>query len=479
MRKFFAVGAAILFMMAITGGTVFAQDSAPSDSGLTTEKMVAPIPPGTGMPPQLFGQNQSYSVVFRGNGEAVVNARVTFTNTGSSLLASLGFRVPKVEPKDVLAFQVVRTGPCVRYAPEATAEVQNMLYVPTCLQYDEPQDPYAWYGPAKYQKAATQYEGDTLTITLPQPIKPEKFGSILLYYHAFGYAKKDIVGTYQFSFETLQATEPVEQVDVGITTDTNLRLRGTQDKVNYRFENVGVVSKGMTHMAAPAENTRLDSYYQQIGTGQLIKSASNLQPLESFTVRGSYADNLPRLYAKEIAIGMGVFVVIVLLTVGVLRIAIKVLRTQPSRQPQPAAPSQTATILVVVGLSFLSAVFIVGYTVAVIFITRSLSILLNYDYTVQLPIVVVLSIISLGVYGFLLVAPAIFVSMKRGSLYGLITAGLTLGWVFLAAILFAVITFVSGNPPYPVPLDVVTSKFNGGGAAETQTEMQAQPAMPD
>ena len=441
MKKFFSVLAVILFVMAITG-TIFAQ-----------EKMIAPILPDDGMPAQLFGQNQSYSVVFRGNGEAVVNLRLSFTNTQTSNLTSLALRIPKVEPKDMFAFQVIRPGPCLRYAPVGTLEGQNALYVPTsrCLLYDDPPDPYSWYGPAKYQKAVVQYAGDTVTITLPQPIKPEKFGNILLYYRAFGYAKKDIVGTYHFTFETLQAQDQVEQVDVGIATDTNLLLRGTKENVNYRFEDAMVASRGVADMAAPSANTRLDAYYQQIGSGQLIKSASGLQAFESFTIRGSYADNALRLYAKEIAIGIAVFVVIVLLTIGILRLAIKSL-----------------TVLAVVGVSFLSAVFMLGYTVIIIFLIRNLPVVLSYDYPMQLPIVMVLLIISLGIYGFLLFAPAIFIGMKRGIVYGLVTAGLTLGWLILAVVLFTVISAFSGNPSYPVPLRMTSG-----------IEMQAQPALPD
>lgn len=447
MKKFCSAIAIILFIIAITD-TIFAQDSA----------RFAPLPPVDGMPSQLFGQHQSYSVVFRGNGEAVVNLRLLFSNTQSSNLASLSLRIPKVEPKDMFAFQVIQQGPCLRYAPVGTPDA--------CLQYDDPSDPYSWYGPAKYQRAATQYAGDTVTITLPQPIKQEKFGNILLYYRAFGYAKKDVVGAYRFSFETLQAQEPVEQVDVGIATDSNLLLRGTQDRVNYRFEDVSVASKGMAEMAAPSANTRLDAYYQQIGSGQLIKSASSLQALESFTVRGSYANNALRLYAKEIAIGIGVFVIILLLTIGIFRVVIKALDTQPaSKTVPPAASSQTATILAVIGVSFLSAVFMLGYTVIIMFIMRNLSMLVNYDYSLQLPIVVVLLIISLGIYGFILFAPAMFISMKRGIMYGLATAGFTLGWLILAVIIFVIISFFSGNTQYPVLLGQ-TSVFDRVGSAE-------------
>lgn len=478
MRRILAVGIVILFSI-VYGSAVFAQDTAPG-SVPTTDKMIA-LPPDVNMPPQLFGQNQWYTVVFRGNGEAVVNLRLTFSHYQSSPLTSLSLRVPKVKPTDMYAFQVTQQSPCLRYAPVPRTNEINMINFPenppSCLQYGEPTDPYNWYGPAKYQKADVVYSGDTVTITLPQPIKTEKSGSILVYYRAFGYAKKDFVGAYQFAFETLRADEPVEQVTVGVDTDSNLLLRGTQEKVNYRFEDVSVASKGMMSAAAPALNSRMDNYYQQIGSGQLIKNAFGLQALESFTVRGSYADHALRLYAKDIAIGVGILVLIVLLTIGILRVVIKALHTKQAPITSPAASSQTATILALAGVSFLSAVFMLGFTVIIIFITRNLSMILNYDYSMQLPIMVVLSIISLGIYGFLLFAPAIFVGMKRGLVYGLITAGLTFGWLILAVLVFAVVSVASGNTPYPVPMQIMDGFKGVDVPVGVPAELQAPSAV--
>src|SRR3989338_11181515 len=63
------------------------------------------------------GQEQSYSVTFRGNGEAVVTARVVFFNDSRTPLSSLRLRTPRVDPKDILAFQVFREKICSRYQP--------------------------------------------------------------------------------------------------------------------------------------------------------------------------------------------------------------------------------------------------------------------------------------------------------------------------------------------------------------------------
>lgn len=397
MKKILGVCAFVLFIM-VLGGPAFAQ-----------EKMIAPLPPDSGMS-QLFGQNQWYSVVFRGNGEAIVNLRATFTNTETFNLATLTFRVPKVDPKDLLAFQVIQ---------------------------EQRPDVY-WYGPAKYQKAKTDYSGDTITITLPLSVQPDKSGSILLYYRAFGYAKKDIIGGYRFTFETLKASEPVQELQLGISTDSDLMLRGAQGEVNYRFEDVSTAAKGMMAEAAPAANTRMDDYYQQIGSGQIIKSASNLQALESYTIKGSYADSRLKLYTKELGIGTGVFIAGLLIAVWVIRKAIRSTNAGPT--------DKTTPIVAMFGLSFLSGILIVSYTILLVFLTRNLPMLVEYD--MQLPITILLLIVSLGIYGVLLFGPAVFLGIRSGWGLALGTAGITTVWLIFALFLYVLIGF-SRQPGYP------------------------------
>lgn len=382
--------------------------------------MIAPAPPLDGGSRQLFGQNHAYSVVFRGNGEAIVNMRLSLTNTQAEPMKSFTLRVPKAQPTDLLAFQVSQAVP----------------------------DFYS-YIPATYQKAQVTYAGDTITVTLPQPILADKSGSILLYYRAFGYAKKDIIGAYRFTFETLQAQDPIQQLQVGIRTDSDLILRGSKSQVNYRFEDMGMVSADMATEAAPMANARMDTYYQQIGYGDMVKTASNLQALESYTVRGSYADTRAKLYVKEIAIGIGVAVLVVAIVIWIVRLMLK-------NQKAPAGIKSPSTgIVAVFGVSFVSAMLAIGYTALVMFVMRNLTTFVRYD--VQMPISMLLLIVSLGVYGLLLVVPAILIGIRFGIWYGVSTVGVSIIWLVLGLIIYMVM-IIATPPDQPVFMPMMEAR---------------------
>jgi len=423
MRKIF-IAALFVFSLLVAGRSAFAQVS---------NNMIVP-PSGDG-PSELFGQNQWYSVVFRGNGEAIVSLRVLFTNTQSSPMNILSLRVPKVIPNDLLAFQVLRQGACLRYEPvvQTQSNERTTIYPSRpqlkCLEYNEP-DLYSWYGPAKYQKTRVAYSGDTITIPLPQPIQPDKSGGVLLYYRAFGYAKKSLIGSYHFIFETLQAEDPIRQLQVGISTDSDLVLRGAKGNVNYHFEDVSMAAKGMADMAAPMTNTRLDSYYQQIGQGEIVKTASNLQVLESYTVKGAYADNAVKLYAKEISIGIGITLLIIIGLVWMVRLLMK---TNSKPQTMKTANDQYIGIILCCTFSFISAFMMIAVGIMLWYVMRNINSMVDYQIAPLVAILILL--LSLGIFGFLLVAPSFFVGVKRGWSFGLATTGLTIMWLFIGLIL--------------------------------------------
>lgn len=57
----------------------------------------------------VFGHDHSYSVTFRGNGEAVVNLRVLLTNTSDYPIDSYELRIPEgITISNIQAFQAVK-----------------------------------------------------------------------------------------------------------------------------------------------------------------------------------------------------------------------------------------------------------------------------------------------------------------------------------------------------------------------------------
>lgn len=424
----------------------------------TTESIVAPdyIPPYPYPEPGFLGQDHSYTVVFRGNGEAVVSAKIVFTNKGETDLSDINLRIPRIEPRNLSVYQVIMEKRCIRYEPREYDPITRTYKPQVCAEYQDPDYYQSYYGAAKYQKAEFELDIDTLKITLPVAIKSNKSGGFFVYFRALGYAKKNIFGVFNYVFETLKAEDDIRNLGVGISTDSDLVLRGVKGEIEYRFEEpsfAGLESAGAA--LAPQKSVAIDRFYQQIGQGRITKTASNLAPLESFKVEGSYAKNRLRLYAREILIGVGVLVGVVAVLVLIFRFIYKKLQKVEKETKELEKTGGKITeigmiTLASAGVGFVSSFLIAGYTIGVIFLGSLLTSFLSYQYDAI--VVLFLVIISFFVYILLLFAPAIYLGVKRGVSWGMATAVATIIWliIFLTVALF--IIFLLGNTSYPGPI---------------------------
>lgn len=433
------------------------------------------LPPDNPSNPQAFyGQDHAYTVTFRGNGEAVVSLRVAFTNTNDSKLSNLTFRVPRVDPKDIVSYQVYREPNCIRfqdipYNPNVIP-VPNKL--PTCLEYDEPNyyDIY-WYGKISYKKADISYSGDTISITLPKSVEPMKSGSILLYYRALGYTKRATFGSYDYIFETLKTEDQIRNLQVGITTDSDLYLKNTDSKVQYRFDPKFSAAQGMMNESKVAmANPQFDQYYQQIGQGSIVKTATYLQPLDSFSVKGAFADSLIKLYlGKIITVIAVVLIFVVLLGYGISRI-IKHFKKSDTSKTNDVSQNTTSNthsktglnVLLMILLSFISSIFVAGYTVFVFLFGNSMSSWYYSEFNSL--IVLFLIILSFGIYPVLLLGPSVFMGIKKGLWWGVGTFCLTLLWITMCIfILFSYMILARvRNDYYPKSVPIMNTTFENG-----------------
>ncbi len=444
----------VLLLLSLKTPLITAQETqiAPAEPGSIMPENIMPIRPPDDTP--ILGQEHAYSVLFRGNGDAVVTMRAAFTNEGQVQTNTVSFRVPRVEPRRVSAFQIIREPVCIRLQAE-------------CLEYQEP-NYFQWYGTAKYQKAKTEFSGDTLTIILPQSIKPAKSGSVLVIFSASGYSKKDIFGAYSYAFETFKVEDTsVTKATIGISVDSDLILDGAKGTVNYRWSEADAMSLAAGTEKMAAASPQLDQMYSQVGYGTITKTASHLEPLESYTVKGRYADNAIRLYGKGILIGLGVFVAAVVLLFFLARAVTRALTKQ---QVKGMAPSST-DIFVMIGGSFAAAALIAVYTAALFLLRNTVQQVISYE---MVGIVFILAtIISIGVYGFLLIAPAILVGLRRGLAWGLGTFGLTILFLVInAVIMIVVLMLLYGNGLRPMPIYNIMK----GITPETQTMVESTDA---
>lgn len=419
--------------------------------------IVKPITPPSAMP-SYFGQDHAYSVTLRGNGEAVVFLKAMFSNTNSLPLFELSFRVPKVNPTDVMAFQVLLQPRCIQYGERAVdidLDGKPNLQTP-CLQHQEP-NYFQYWGEAKYQKAAIEYRGDTIVLTLPQPVKENATGGIILYYRAMGYAKKQLFGSYDFSFETLKIEDKIRKLTVGVSTDSDLILRGAKASVNYRFTESESALKSAMTASAPVANRELDTFTNQIGYGTITKTASNLAPLESYSVRGSFAESSFKLYAKEMMIGIAVFLIIVLgIWLGIRKI-ISVINSKNDKMSTKSTSDNSSSyasgILAVFGLSFLSSFFLCIIIICIILVN---GLLYTAPQDIKLPVSLLTALLGISLCLISCVGPALYLGVRRGLLWGVSTFILTILWLFIDLIVGMIVLFTLNiGRTFPKPYQIM------------------------
>lgn len=449
-----------------------------SDTNLQIMPPVPPIDSTIG----LLGQQQQYSVEFRGNGEAIVTAKVILSNSGLSPLSVINIRIPRVVPNDIMAFQILRQGRCTRMGWQTDNGMmpsqKGPTDLPVCIEYKQADySPYSYEG-TTYQKSLTNLSGDTIAITLPSPIKPNASGSFLLYYRAMGYAKKNLLGVYDFTFETMKVNESIVDLQVGISVDADYFLAGVKGKTSFRLDTEVTKTLAAPSMAGAVANSRMDTFVGAIGQGELMKYAKNLDALDSYTVRGSYADQYYKLYARHIGISLVIFVVVVL---ALFLIAKKVL--QSIQMPASKGAQTTQPFLISLGLGFSCALLMIGYTLLLLLSNRLIQ-SVSYEFASIVTILFVL--VSIGVYTLLLFVPAILMAIKRGITWGLATFGLTILWLAIDSIIvLLVLTMLNRNQSYPVPMPYpAVMKGNAGMETIEKTiispEAQPQPqALPD
>ena len=272
----------------------------------------------------FFGQAHSYSVTLRGNGEAVVMARVAFTNFTDGDLSTL-----KLYSKDSLnqlaAYQQVLPNVCEQtvYNKDTGASSCSMYAKPN--YYSDYISHYYESRPADatYYKLKITQVGDEYAFDLVKPLAADAQGAILLAYRSKDFVAKKAGGLFKFNFTTLAAPVQISEARVAVSVDSELFLKGKKSAVNYTTATD--VSLGMPETAG-LTNKNLDKIASSIGYGGAIsKSAKQLGPNEMFTVKGSYATTKLRLYAGRAA----AFVVVIIAIIAALFFAWKKSRKQP------------------------------------------------------------------------------------------------------------------------------------------------------
>lgn len=409
--------------------------------------------------PGFLGQDHNYTVVFRGNGEAVVSAKIAFTNKGETPQSEIKLRIPRVEPKEVFVYQVILQGRCTRYEPAAYNPITRTYGPQVCAEYQEPSYYNSYWGGARYQKAKTQIDIDTLTVSLPKEVSVNKSGAFFVYFRAFGYAKRNLLGAYNYTFESMTAEDSIRNLQVGISSDSDLYLKGAKGEVSYRLDSATTQSFGKAGVAAPEANAAFDTFVGQIGYGSINKNASNLAALESYKVEGTYADSRLKLFGKEIAITLFVILLLGTLILLFVRFIFKRVNKLGSSEVKAGVNKQDGIsntpkmLLVSLGVSFASSIIILFYTILVFFLGNYLNRIISYQF--QAVITLLLIVISFVIYSLLLFSPGVYMGVKKSVGWGIATVVITLLWLilyFIVAVFVIFILFGTGSSGPIMPL---------------------------
>lgn len=373
----------------------------------------------------LFGQNHFYTVIFRGNGEAITYAKLALTNPDEKPLTEFSFEISKVSPSEIVMYQMKLPQTCIRYGNNDSTR--------PCLESRDPDYAQKYYyygysnGQAEYQKIQYTKSGNLYRLTLPTPVEQNKSTAVIVAYAAKGYVKES-AGLYKFNFETLKVPSRIEEIRVAVDVDSDLLLKGKRSSVNY---NTGFEVNELANPQSVSSRD-LDRVVGNIGSyGPLVKEAKSLAPNESFLVKGEYGRSWIRLYLSSL---LWTVLIIATICAGAYFLT-KLLKRRQNQirppkteisQPTPTSPQALPGPVsifdiknILVGL--FSAVLVIGLTCLLNFLANS-----DIDASIDVdPIFGVIALITI----FLLYVLAIFGSA--------IVVGIKRGWKSLLAVLVA------------------------------------------
>ena len=244
-----------------------------------------------------YGQNQYYYVVFDGEGEAAVVARLEIQNTDN--LNSLEFTIPgeNVNVINIVQEYYEYEKSCIDW--EELACDSEDVCSQVCSEYSE----YKVY-PPKYAQVDydTSYgcsgeedddcsQSDSLKVSLEIPEQDQEDIYILIYYKSTDYVKENM-GLYKYNFETITNEYDTNYVRVSLDVAEDMYMRGLSSAIDYRTEMSSKV----------ADVAMIGANLAYVDTGY-TEEASALDPYESFNVKGKYAENWFRMNWWIVLIG--------------------------------------------------------------------------------------------------------------------------------------------------------------------------------
>lgn len=399
-----------------------------------------------------LGQNQYYSVVFDGEGEAAVAIKYTIYNSSEEDINKVILEIPGANIRMINALEeVYGRSEKVCDSWEDTCVKKDDGGV--CVKYERNCAIWGYkridYNPIYHTlKPQSEKLSNSIkyTFDLAKNIASQESASLILYYKATGYVKKSF-GIFNFNFETIKSNFDVNQIRVAVNVQEGFYLKGGKAETQYQQQapvfsalEMGGEMKGM-------ESQSIRSFSQNIIYQQgYVKQTSGLDPWESFTVNGKYSGSRFLLNFKLLLL---VLIVAAGIILGI-RILIRKLNKKTeavSMEERPQEPKKDIFSKILIsggggGAGSLAVIFGGQYIVELM--TSSIG--YQYRTILGLLVVLVLGILFLiSVFG-----PAVFIGRKYGLKYGIWTLVVTIITIILLALI----------------ITVLLASFKGGGIIE-------------
>jgi hypothetical protein len=321
-----------------------------------------------------------------------------------------------------------------------------------------------------YEKLSFISQGNNdYQVKLPTPVPSQQTSSLLLSYSSLAYTHKSL-GAYSFKFQTIQVNQRVSSSNVAVDVDSDQYLEGSSSVSYAPVPNTSALSTG----AAAPNATALNQISDNLGSGgEIDKTASDLAPGDTLTVKGRYASSNFLLHLPALLATLGfLLLVVVLMLVLWRRIADHLRRHQAtitaavsSKAAAPARPPLQFFNAGNVLAGLVSALGVTGVTWFVAWYTQSSSYNSGDSFTsVLVLITVVLAYVLLGL------GPSIYLAASSRDWRRLVFA-IVFEVLFLVAfvIIYAVALAPLFNPPVkPIDNPCIACAGLSGGAAQSQ-----------
>ncbi len=277
-----------------------------------------------------FGTSQFYNVVFDGEGQAVVVAKINVQNLEKDIINDLVLEIPGNNVRIISAFQEYYEKEqkcsyynynCVVYAKDTQCTQYDkdgdcVRYEKVCVKQD--QQCASWYNqtiyPAKYYSLERTEEqlssSKRAKFKLDVGIKEQESATLILYYKADGLAS-EAFDIFNFDFQTIKMDFDIHQVKVSVDVNSDLYFEGGEAKVNYQ-QNFAVFDKAELTSAKGFQSQELSDFSRSIEYSYgYVKTAQGLDPWESFSVKGRYATTWFALNKWKVLFGVLVVLAVI------------------------------------------------------------------------------------------------------------------------------------------------------------------------